>query len=75
MGYQVFPDRNFAWYLAVTEVNTALASGHFQNGGNIMPNLAFLIQLALHCMENTIGTYPDDIGSPMGACRRPQIME
>ena len=21
MGYQIFPDRNFTWYLAVTEVS------------------------------------------------------
>ena len=27
------PDHNFVWYLAVSEVNTALASGHFQNYG------------------------------------------
>ena len=36
-----FLDCNFAWYLAVVEVNTALASGHFQNGVNVMPTLAF----------------------------------
>ena len=40
-------DHKFAWYLAVTEVNTALASGHFQNGGNIMPTLAFWRQFAI----------------------------
>ena len=40
-------DHTFGWYLAVTEVNTALASGHFQNGGNIMPTLAFWRQLAI----------------------------
>ena len=28
-----WPNRNFAWYLAVTEVNTALADGHFRKGG------------------------------------------
>ena len=27
-----WPDRNFAWYLAVTEVNTALADGNFRKG-------------------------------------------
>jgi hypothetical protein len=28
-----WPDRNFAWYLAVSEVNTALADGHFRQEG------------------------------------------
>ena len=39
--------QHFAWYLSVMEANTALASGNFQNGGNIMPNLDFQEQLAL----------------------------
>ena len=34
-----WPDRKFAWYLAVTEVNTALADGHFRKGGQLIPNL------------------------------------
>ena len=54
-------------------VNTALASGHFQNGGNIMPTLDFWRHLAIQCMENTIGTEPGDIGMPMWDCRMPQI--
>ena len=29
-----WPDINFAWYLAVTEVNAALADEHFRKGGN-----------------------------------------
>ena len=45
-----WPDRKFVWYLVVTEVNTALASRHFQNGGDIMPNLSFQGQLAMQCM-------------------------
>ena len=59
----------------MTEVNTALASGHFQNGVDIMPTLAFRRQLAIQCMENAIGTEPGDIGRPVRACRRPQIVE
>ena len=43
-------DRNFAWYLSVTEVNTALSSWQLQNGGNIMPNLYFWGQLVLQCV-------------------------
>ena len=35
------PDRKFAWYLALSGVNTALASGHFQNYGVVQPGLYF----------------------------------
>ena len=40
-----------------------------------MPTLAFGGQLALQYMENTIGTNPGDISSPLGAYIRPQIVE
>ena len=43
-------DRNFSCYLDVTEVNTALASGHCQNGGNIMPTLSFWRHLVIQRM-------------------------
>ena len=75
MGYNFFMDHNFAWYLAMTEVNAALSSGNFQNGGNIMPTLDFWRYLAIKCMKNTIGTEPGDIGRPIRACKRPQIVE
>ena len=42
---------NLAWYLVVTEVNTALASGKFQNDGNVMPDLYFWRKLVIHCIE------------------------
>ena len=48
-------DRNFAWYLAVTEVNTALADGHFRKGGKLIPTLQFRRKLAHEMMENNIG--------------------
>ena len=57
------------------EANTALASGNFQNGGNIMPNLDFQEQLALQWMYNTIGTETGDIRRPMWTYRRPEIVE
>ena len=59
----------------MTELNTALASGNFQNGGNIMPTLYFWRQLDLKCMKNTIGTDPDDIDGPMRACKSLQIVK
>ena len=67
-------DPNFVWYLYVMDLNTELASRHIQNGGNSMPNLDFHMQLALRCMENNIGTEAVAIGSPIQACRRPQIV-
>ena len=36
-----YPDHNFSWYLAVSEVNTDLASGQFQNGGVVQPSVKF----------------------------------
>ena len=58
----------------MTEANTALASGHYQNGGDIMPTLDFWIHVVIQCMENTIETDPGDIGMPMRACVWPQIV-
>ena len=55
-----WPDRNFSWYLAVLEVNTALASGHFQNYGAVQPSLDFRRGLAIDCLENTIGVELED---------------
>ena len=68
-------DCKFSWYLAVPGVNRELASGHFQNGGDIMPTLDFGRQLEIQCMESTIETHPGDIGSTIWACRRPKIAE
>ena len=34
-------DQNFAWYLAVSTVNTNLAHDHFKNGGELTPTLKF----------------------------------
>ena len=70
-----WPDHNFAWYLSVMKVNIALESGHFQNDGDIMPDLYFWRQLVIQCIENTIVTEPCDIGRPICAYRRPQMME
>ena len=55
----------------MAEVNIALASGHFQNGGNIMPTLALWRQFAPLCMENNIGAWTGDILRPVQAIRRP----
>ena len=36
-----YPYWNFFWYLSVSEVNTALASGHFQNYGLVQLSLEY----------------------------------
>ena len=58
------PDRNFAWYLVVLEVNTYLASGHFQNDGVVQPSLDFQRALAIECLENKIGVELGQNGRP-----------
>ena len=45
-----WPDRKFAWYLAVSEVNSYLASGHFQNYGLVQPSLDFWRDLTIECL-------------------------
>ena len=50
-----WPNRNFAWYLAVNEVNTALADGHFHKGSKLISTLQFRRKLAHEMMENNIG--------------------
>ena len=42
-----WPDCNFDWYIVLSEVNTALASGHFQNDGVVKPSLDFWIASAI----------------------------
>ena len=46
------------------EVNTSLASGHFQNDGVVQPSLDFWRSLAIECLENTIGFELGDNGQP-----------
>jgi len=48
-----WPDRNFAWFLAVTEVNANHARGYF--GGQTLPQLEYRRKLAWEMMNNTIG--------------------
>ena len=58
------PDRKFAWYLVVLEVNTAIASGNFQNDGVVQPSLDFQRALAIECLENKIGVELGQNGRP-----------
>ena len=50
-----WPDRNFDWYLAMSKVNTALESDHFQNDGVVQPSMDFRRDFSIECLDNTIG--------------------
>ena len=63
-GTRFWLDCNFAWYLAVLEINTAPASGHFQNDGVKQPSLDIWKYLAIYCIGNTIGVEFRDNGRP-----------
>ena len=39
------PDHNFPWYIAMSEGNTALESGNFQNYGAVQPIIDFFKSL------------------------------
>ena len=61
---KLWTDRNFAWYLDVTEMNTALADGYFRKGGKLIATLQFRRKLAHEMMENNIGGHTVDYGRP-----------
>ena len=66
-----WPDCNFAWYLEMSEVNTALVSGRFQNDGVVQPSLDFWRYFAIECLENTIGFKLGDNGQPKRTYKLP----
>ena len=68
---KLWPDQKFTWYLAVSEVNTALESGHFQNDGVVQPSLNFRRALAIECLENTIGVELGENGRPKRTSKIP----
>ena len=55
----------------MSEVNTALASGHFQNDWVVEPSLYFWRVLAIECLENTIGVELRDNGRPVRTSKIP----
>ena len=64
-------DRNFTWYFSVSEVNTSLVSGNFQNYRVVQPILDFWISLAIDFLENKIGVELRYNGLPKRACKIP----
>ena len=55
----------------MSEVNTALASGQFQNDGVLQPSLNFWRCLAIECFDNTIGVELGENGIPKGTSKIP----
>ena len=47
-----WPDRNFAWFIAVTEVNANHARAYF--GGERLPQIEFRMKLAWEMINNTL---------------------
>ena len=66
-----WPDHNFVCYLVVSEVNTALSSGHFQNYGLVQPSLDFWRALKIYFLDNTIGVGLGGNRPPKRACKIP----
>ena len=60
--------------MAVTEVNTELADGHFRKGRRLIPTLQFQKKLAHEMMENTIGVDTVDYGRPRRSTCTPTIV-
>ena len=58
----------------MTEVNTALADGHFRKGGKLIPTLQFRRKLAHAMMENNIGGGTVDSGRPRRSTCTPSIV-
>ena len=65
------PDCNVAWYLAVSEVNTDLASGHFQNDWLVRTSFYFWRALEIYLIENKIGVELGKIGRPKRTYKLP----
>ena len=53
-------DRNCAWYLATSEVNTNLERGHFIQDGKDGATIYFQRKLAHECLVNSIGVDKDN---------------
>ena len=55
----------------MTEVNTAVADGHFRKGMQLIPNLQFRREIAHEIMDNTFGLDTVDSRSPRGSTCTP----
>ena len=61
-----WPDRCFAWYLSVSEVNANYSQEYFHESINYLPQIGFRRILAKEHLENTIGVYGNGGGSGVG---------
>ena len=69
-----FPDRNFYCYLGVSEVNTDLVSGHFQNDWMVQPSMHFWRALVIDFLENKILVELGDNGQPSRTSKIPMYV-
>ena len=69
-GTKYWPDRVFAFVLAVTEVNSCKAAEYFQNDGAPISQLAYRRKLAMELMTNTLDGATDSVMSPSGNLRK-----
>ena len=67
-----WPDRNFAWFIAVTEVNVNNVRGYF--GGVSLPQLEFRRKLAWEMINNTVGVEKKN-SEPVGMTLCPRTEE
>ena len=58
----------------MTEVNTALAYGHFRKGEKLIPTLQFRRKLAHEMMDNNIRGGTVDYGRPIRSACTPSIV-
>ena len=52
-----WPDNCFAWYLAISEVNTNYTQTYFKDSSNAPPHIESRRISAKELLENTIGRY------------------
>ena len=69
-----YPGRNFVWYLDVSEMNTALANGHFRKGGKLIPTFQFRRKISNEMIENSIGIEIVNSGRPRRSTRPTSIV-
>ena len=61
-GTKYWPDRCFAWFLAVSEVNANLGRSFFLQGSQVLPQVNFRKKLAFELLNNTYDVEDTSVG-------------
>ena len=69
-----FTDRNFSWFLEVTEVKISLRDGYFWRGEDVVPTLQFRRHTSTEIMDNNIGMGANNYGIPTADNSSPTIV-